>query len=124
MAGARTFHIRYGLFRPLLSVLALGPAFSRAEVDDERLRVRMGWAFQADIPRASITAARPHTGFVGGIGVHGGRKRWLVNGGIRGIVDIDVDPPARGRVLGLPAKVRRLQLSVTEPDTLIAALRG
>jgi len=28
MADDQSFHIRYGVFRPSLSILALGPAFS------------------------------------------------------------------------------------------------
>ena len=123
MAPSRTFPIRYGFFRPLLSVLGTGPAFSGVELDGDHLRVRMGWAFRADVPLASITGAASHKGFVGGIGVHGWRGWWLVNGAARGIVTIDIDPVARARVLGVPVKLRKLQVSVTAPDELIAAVR-
>ncbi|MDQ4070210.1 MAG: hypothetical protein M3203_12185 [Actinomycetota bacterium] len=123
MASARTFPIRYGLFRPLLSVLGMGPAFSRVDIEGGVLRVRMGWWFSADVPLASVTGARRHRGFVGGIGVHGWRGWWLVNGSARGIVSIDIDPPARARVMGVPARLRKLDVSVKSPDELVAALQ-
>ena len=122
MASTKTFPMRYGLFRPLLSVVGAGPAFSSVELDDDHLRVRMGWSFKADIPLASVTAARPFQGLAGGIGVHGWRGVWLVNGATKGIVAIDIDPPARARVLGVPVRLRTLQVSVESPEALIEAL--
>jgi len=116
--------MRYGVFRPLLSVLGAGPRFSGVTVDGDRLLVRMGWMFRAEVPRSSITGAKPHKGFVGGIGVHGGRGWWLVNGGIKGIVDITIDPPARARVLGVRARLKRLQVGVQSPEELLAVLSG
>ena len=123
MAPAQTFAFRYGIFRPLLSVFGAGPRFSSVRIESDQLRVRMGWSFQADIPLASITSVEPFKGLVGGIGVHGWRGTWLVNGAARGIVSIHIDPPARARVLGLPVRLRILQVSVEEPDALIAALQ-
>ena len=122
MASVRTFPIRYGVLRPLLSVVGAGPAFSRVDVDGDRLRVRMGWTFRADIPLSSITGAKPFSGLAGGVGVQGWRGTWLVNGGIRGIVEISVDPPARARVLGVPVRLKVLQVSVESPEELVAAL--
>jgi hypothetical protein len=122
MAPARTFDIRYGLFRPLLSLLGVGPAFSGVELDEDCLRVRMGWSFRADIPRTSIVGVRPFSGLVGGIGVHGWRGRWLVNGAASGIVTLDIEPRARAYVLGVPVRLRRLQVSLTAPDDLLVAL--
>jgi hypothetical protein len=124
MASSQQFPIRYGVFRPLLSVTGGGPRFSGVTIDRDMLRVRMGWMFRAEVPLSSITGVKPHTGFVGGIGVHGGRGWWLVNGGIKGIVDITIDPPAQARVLGVRVKLRTLQVSVEEPDALMAALSG
>lgn len=122
MAAVRTFPFRYGLFRPLLSLVGAGPAFSRVDIDGDRLRVRMGWTFRADIPLSSVKGAKPFSGLAGGIGVHGWRGTWLVNGGIRGIVEVAVDPPARARVLGVPVRVKVLQVSVQSPEELVAAL--
>ena len=122
MATAQTFAFRYGLFRPLLSVLAAGPRFSSVELEDDWLRVRMGPSFHADIPRSSIKGARRHSGLVGGIGVHGWRGQWLVNGGIRGVVAVDIDPPAKAKVLGFPVRLRTLWVSLKEPEAFIAAV--
>jgi hypothetical protein len=123
MASSQTFPIKYGFFRPLLSVLGIGPAFSGVEVDGDHLRVRMGYAFRARVPLASITRVEPFSGFVGGIGVHGWRGTWLVNGAASGLVAIEIDPPVRAWVLGVPVRLRTLQVSVKSPEELIAALR-
>lgn len=122
MAPPRVFPFRYGLFRPLLSLLGMGPRFSSVRLDDERLRVRMGVWFSADVPRRSIRSATPYKGFVGGIGVHGGRGRWLVNGAAKGLVTLEIDPPGRGHVMGAPVKLRALRISMKSPEELIAAL--
>lgn len=104
--------------------MGAGPRFSRVTVDEESLRVRMGWMFSAEVPRSSITGVKRHTGFVGGIGVHGGRGWWLVNGGIKGIVEITIDPPVKARVLGVRVRLNRLQVGVEAPDELMAVLSG
>lgn len=122
MASLQAFPIRYGVFRPLLSVLGMGPRFSSVDVDHDHVRVRMGWSFQAEIPLRSITAAKASSGLVGGIGVHGWRGRWLVNGATSGLVTLEIDPPARARVLGVPVRLRALRVSVESPDGLLAAL--
>ncbi len=124
MASPQQFAIRYGVFRPLLSVLGGGPGFSGVSLEGDRLRARMGWMFRAEVPRTSITGAERHRGLVGGIGVHGWRGTWLVNGSARGVVSIHIAPPARARVLGVPVKLRTLQVSVEEPEELLAALSG
>jgi hypothetical protein len=121
---SRRFRIRYGALRPLLSIMGLGPSMSTLELDGDQLRVRMGWAFRSSIPLASITGARPDSRLVGGIGVHGWRGRWLVNGAASGIVAIDIDPPARAAVLGVPVRPRSLRVSVDEPEAFMAALRS
>ncbi len=123
MVGTGSFPFSYGVFRLLLSVLGMGPAFSGVELGDGTLRVRMGWAFRASVPVQHITGARPRTGLVGGIGVHGWKGRWLVNGATTGLVQIAVDPPGRAYVMGVPVKVRELTLSLEDPDSLIAALK-
>ncbi len=122
MAATQTFFFRYGLFRPLLSVLGAGPKFSSVELEGDILRVRMGWSFHAEIALASITQAEPYTGFVGGIGVHGWRGQWLVNGAASGLVSIQMEPPGRAKVLGVPVRLRHLIVSVESPEELLAAL--
>jgi hypothetical protein len=120
------FAIRYSrALLPLMVVLGLGPRRSRVELYDEELRVRMGWAFRATIPRASIVRGTPAGWFVrNSIGVHGRpiQKTWLVSGSRQGVVWLSVEPPARGRVTGFPVTIRRLGLSLEEPAEFERAL--
>jgi len=118
----RKFPIRFGVLRPLLSALGLGPGLSGVELDDTEMTVRMGWAFQAHIPRQSITGAGRITGTVGGIGVHGWRGRWLVNGSMSGLVAIDIKPAARANVLGVPVRLHYLAVSLDDPEAFLASV--
>jgi hypothetical protein len=106
----------------LLSALGLGPGSSRVELDNGILHVVMGWGFRAAIPVVQITGVRPRSGLVGGIGVHGWRGHWLVNGATTGLVTITVDPPVRARATGLPIELRELTLSLEDPGALSVAL--
>jgi hypothetical protein len=124
VSDSRTFPLLYGALRRLMSVLGLGPSLSGVTLDDEEMHVRMGWAFRARVPRAAITGARPVSGMVGGIGVHGWRGRWLVNGSIKGIVGIDIDPPVRAHAIGIPVHLHYLALSLEDPDAFLAALKS
>lgn len=121
-SGEATFAFRYSGVTALMKVLGLGPGLSRIEVGADGVHVVMGWGFRARIPRSSIRGARLSDGRVGGIGVHGWGGRWLVNGSLDGIVDIDIDPPARAVAVGFPVKLRQLRVSVEDPEGLIAAL--
>jgi len=100
--ATRSFGFSYGVFRPLLSALGMGPRFSRIELDGERLHVRMGWTFDTKIPVSQITEVQPRQGLVGGIGVHGWRGRWLVNGATTGLLALTIDPPVRAWATGIP----------------------
>jgi len=89
-----------------------------------QVQVALGWGFRATFPLASVTDASPYVGRVMGWGAHGWRGEWLVNGSSHGVVAISISPHARGYVVGVPVKLRRLLVSVTEPDQLIAQLSG
>lgn len=118
------FTIRYdGLNAKLFPLLGMPQRGAYLELDDDSLRVRLGWGFTAHIPRRSITGARPGPD-VRGItaGAHGWRGSWLVNGSRRGIVNVDVDPPARAWTLAFPIKLRRLAVSLEDPEGFLAAL--
>ncbi len=106
----------------LLGLLGSGRSISRAIVTDDDLEVQLGIGFRGAVPRSSIRSARRWKGRVFGWGVHGWRGRWLVNGSSKGIVVFEVDPPAKGRVLGIPVTVRELALSMEDPEGLCAAL--
>ena len=121
---SRRFRIRYskGLL-PLFVLLGMGPTFSSVDVDQGGLRVRMGWAMRARIPHGSIVEAGASRPIWWAIGVHGDlHGHWLVNGSPKGIVWLRIDPPVKGRVLGVPTKLRRLGLGLEDPDGFLAAL--
>jgi len=44
-----------------MTVLGAGPKSSRVKVSPSTVDIRMGWAFQATIPRETVTSARPLT---------------------------------------------------------------
>jgi hypothetical protein len=121
---AERFALRYGVFKPLLLAMGLGPGLSHVDLTDERVRIRMGWAFSADLPRSAIGSSGASDGPVGGIGVHGWRGAWLVNGAASGLVTIGFVPTQRARVIGLPVALHTLRLSLEEPEAFLAALSG
>ena len=100
-----------------------GSAHPRVELTASTLSVRMGAGFRADVPRSSIRSAAPETLRVGSRGAHGWRGRWLVNTSGMGLVRLTIDPPARGKVLGVPVRLRELILSLEDPDTFRQDLR-
>ena len=118
MTEPRIFPIRYGRWHLLLAALGMGSRFSDVAVTPDELRVRMGWAFQARIPRSSIQRATADRNMRSGIGVHGWRGRWLVNGSVSGIVTIEIEPRVRARVIGFPVGLHTLHVSVKEPELL------
>jgi hypothetical protein len=119
------FPIRFdGWYRILSSAVLLRPAHSCVVVRDAEVEVRMDWAFRARFPRSAVVAATdPHRRPLSR-GVHGFAGRWLVNGSAQGLVAIDLDPTQRAFVLGFPLRLRRLVVSVEQPEALTAALRS
>jgi hypothetical protein len=108
-------------FLPLSVPLGLGPERSEVRVDAGTLHVKMGWAFEAHIPLASITSAEATDTRVSARGVHYNGERWLVNGSGEGLVALTIEPPARANLRILTVPLRALWVSVTDPDALIAA---
>ncbi|MBE1552129.1 hypothetical protein GGC64_006216 [Mycobacterium sp. OAS707] len=107
---------------PLTIPLGLGPKASTVAVSGANLQVKMGWAFDATIPLASIASAQPSTRRVFGWGVHGSPRRgWLVNGSSRGLVDLVIEPPVPAQGVRMSIELRKLTVSVDDPDALIAA---
>jgi hypothetical protein len=108
--------------RLLLTALGMGPGVSGVLVDADVVEVRMGWAFRARIPLASVhDLRRPHLPVLSR-GVHGWAGRWLVNGSSRGVLRMTVEPPADARVCGVPVRLTELAISLENPDGLLAAL--
>jgi hypothetical protein len=118
------FPIRFTGANKAMAALGMTRTTSTVELDDEQLRVRMGWAFRMTAPRSSGRRAVPDTDPVYGWGAHGWRGVWLVNGSSSGIVRIELEPPGRGRTLGVPIHVRVLRVAVEDPDGLIELLKA
>ncbi|MCB0895363.1 MAG: hypothetical protein H6529_09250 [Nocardioides sp.] len=103
----------------LLSATGVRP---RVEVDAESLVVDLGWSFSVTVPRTAIWSVADEPGRRVSIGAHGWRGRWLVNTTGGSLVTVRLDPPARGRCLGLPVTVRELTLSIADRDAFRADL--
>jgi hypothetical protein len=106
----------------MLGLMGMGRRWSGVTVDDHEVVVRMGWAFQASIPRSAVVSATGDIAAVLGWGVHGWGGRWLVNGSSRGLVRLSMPGGVRARVVGFPVRLRTLRVSVESPDELIALL--
>jgi len=124
--ATRTFPISYSRFnRAFMSLLLMGPSRSGVTVSDDFVDVRMGWAFDARIPRTQITAAAPgEKPRLSGWGVHGWGGTWTVNGSSEGIVKLTIDPPVHARTLVFAIKLHTLYVSLEDTAGLIAALEG
>lgn len=109
---------------PVMNVL-LALTLSRnatVELTANTVAVRLGLTWQAEIPRASIRSAGPDPTRTISIGAHGWRGRWLVNTSTANLVVLTMDPPARGRCLGVPISVTELRVSLADPDAFLAEL--
>ncbi|MGB9227457.1 hypothetical protein [Mycobacterium sp.] len=108
-------------YLPLAVPMGLGPKDSELRVEGGNLRVKMGWAFTAEIPLTSIKNAEPAADarvFVAGVHILG--SRWLVNGSRKGLVASTIDPPVQAKVWFRSVTVGTLVVSVTDPDAFIA----
>ena len=125
MADAR-FPIRISsLNRVLFRGLLISPSNSFVELDGDTIRVRLGWAFSARIPRRLVAGAGPGKPPTRRLtaGAHGWRGRWLVNGAPDGIVTLNLAEPVRAFVSGVPIRLKELSVSLDDPAAFLSALR-
>ena len=95
------------------------------DLDDEHLRVHVGPWFRVDVPRSLVTSADVVTpSWLAGFGVHHWRGAWVVDGRREDAVDVKLSKAVQGRMLGLPVRVRRLQLGVERLEELKTELAG
>ena len=100
------FKIRYsGPRRILNTVLGIGPGVSGIEVGPDTVSVSVGWAFSASIPRAAIRSAELANGEAGS-----------------SVTSLAIDPATKARSIVFPVRLRRLIVSVEDPQGLITAL--
>jgi hypothetical protein len=115
-----------------MTVLGAGPNVSRVKVSSSTVDVRMGWAFQATIPREAVASARPLNRGLSELrgplslsvlrGVNYWRGTALVNGAGTGLVAITLDGPKWVRLGPLRVRMRRLIVSAEDQSGLVAAL--
>ncbi|HUY07756.1 MAG TPA: hypothetical protein VMU99_10905 [Acidimicrobiales bacterium] len=116
------FAFRYGILRPLLTLIGLGSRQARVVFHERVLEVRFGYGFRAEIPFSAIYNAKPEPGMISGVGVHGWRGNWLVNGSAWGLVGFDLDQKVDAQVLGFPVKLLHLRMSLERPGNFLARL--
>lgn len=118
------FPIRFGYLRSLFSLLGCGPSRSEVVLEHGELLVRMGWMFSMRMPVDSVRRAKHgEARWWLGIGVHGLFGLWQINGALGSVVTLELEPPVRAKLLSVvPVKVRRLHVSVEDPDAVIAAV--
>ncbi len=125
MTAPARFPIRFSpVNRVLFWCFLVPPSSAYVDLDGETLRVRMGWAFSARIPRRLVAKAgpgkRPFIRFTAG--AHWwGRGRWLVNGAPDGILDVELSGPVRAFSI-FPIRLKVLSISLEDPDGFLAAL--
>jgi len=131
MINERTFPIRVDRpSRSLMAVFGASRKAPRVTRSSSTVDIRMGWAFQATIPREAVVSARPLNrrelrGFLRlsvlrGVNYWGGTA--LVNGAGTGLVEITLDRPKWVRLGPLRAPMRRLIVSAEDPSGLVAEL--
>ena len=116
--------------RTPMTVLGAGPNVSHVQVSASTVDIRMGWAFQATIPREAIASARSlNRDELRGpfrLSVLRGVNYWrgtaLVNGAGTGLVEIMLDPPELVRLGLFAVRMRRLIVSTEDQSGLVAAL--
>ena len=93
---------------PVMNLLLAVAASSKATVEltADTLTVRLGISWRADADGPERVE----------------RGEWLVNTSTKGLVVLTIDPEGRGRCLGYPIKLRRLHLSLADPDAFLAEL--
>jgi hypothetical protein len=123
LESARVFGFRYDRWCGwLLGLLGIGRRWSRVTVAGDHVVITMGWAFRVRVPVDRIVdASRAERPFIGW-GVHGWGGRWLVNGSLRGLVTVEIDPPVRARVVMIPLRLRTVWVSLADPDAFLTAL--
>lgn len=132
MINEKTFSIRVDRpSRSLMTAFGAGRKAPRVTMSPSTVDVRMGWAFQATIPREAVASARPldrselrgpfRLSVLRGVNYWAGTA--LVNGAGTGLVDITLDRPRWVRLGPLRAPMRRLIVSAEDQAGLVAELK-
>jgi hypothetical protein len=115
-------------YRPLATVLGMGPKRTMIRVTGNTLHVKHGWAFQLEIPLNNITSARHISRRPASWGVHTGGDVWLVNASRDGIVELKLARPVTSKSVKFQSnswgEVRSLYLSLEDPDGFVAEIES
>ena len=111
-------------YRILSFAVGLPPSGAYVKLSEDRIEVRMGWAFRSGFSRSAVKYVSAINKKPLSRGVHGFCGRWLVNGSGKGILSIKLDPVQRARVLGFPVRLRELLVSVEDPSVLAETLQS
>ena len=116
--------------RSLMTAFGAGRKAPRVTMSSSTVDIRMGWAFQATIPREAVASARPlnrselrgpfRLSVLRGVNYWGGTA--LVNGAGTGLVEITLDRPKWVRLGPFRAPMRRLIVSAEDQSGLVAEL--
>lgn len=116
--------------RALMTAFGAGQKAPRVTMSPSTVDVRMGWAFQATIPRDTVASARPldrselrgpfRLTVLRGVNYWAGTA--LVNGAGDGLVEITLGRPKWVRLGPLRAPMRRLIVSAEDQTGLVAEL--
>ena len=116
--------------RSLMTAFGAGRKAPRVTMSSSTVDIRMGWAFQATIPREAVASARPldrgelrgpfRLSVLRGVNYWGGTA--LVNGAGTGLVEITLDRPKWVRLGPFRAPMRRLIVSAEDQPGLVAEL--
>ena len=116
--------IRYAKpYSAVLRATGTPPSAAYLEIDGDKVRVRMGWAFRAKFTRTAVASVTQFRRVVS-VGVHGWNGRWIVNGANEPIARVVLEPAARARVIGVPVRLRELLVSVDDIAELERLLLG
>ena len=129
-------HFALHYARLVYAVMRLVPrAIERSgvEVTDEEVRVLLCPGADVHILRDSITRVWQTTAaqqrvarwLPPMVGMHSDvRGVWWLNWSLDNLVAIDIDPPAIGRICGIPVKPKRVIVSLDDPEAFIAEILG
>lgn len=108
------------------TALGAGPGIAGAGVGPLAVRIRAG-EFRLEIPRSHITGAHRCTRDLHGTtGIHHRGRRWLINGGPDGVVEVLISPAVHTRQqlssLFRQLPVESVRLSLEDPSGFLTAL--
>ena len=116
------FEIKRGAWRPLLALMGGTKTRSYVELTDEELTLRFGF-LEETMPRSHVVQARAARWPAwGGVGWRIGPGTLGLIGALSGIVELELEPAHRTRVLWIPMDYRRVFISLVEPEAFLRAL--